>query len=347
MGATVGLEADALAYFDELAEEPYRHDFYRVMRRLECLFPDMPRWGHARQPEREPIRLGQEASVIFAPSPLASFTHRKGSEPPRLRVHLFGLLGPNGPMPLHFTEYVRERERHHGDRTIGVFVDMLQNRFIALFYRAWAQAQPHISRDRPDDDRFMGFVGAFFGISDESFRNRDAVPDLAKLHHAGSLIRQVRNAEGLGMILQHFFDVPVRVQEFVGHWMMLGPRERTRLSQPGAELGSGAVLGGSVWDRQHKFRLEVGPLSLTEYEAFLPGGRQIEALVAWVRTYANLELEWDVRLLLKAGDVPALALGRSGRLGWTTWLGKRAESDADDLCLDAEAFQARAGVRAA
>jgi type VI secretion system protein ImpH len=129
--------------------------------------------------------------------------------------------------------------------------------------------------------------------------------------------------------------------------MTLGERERTRLSTPGAQLGSGAVLGGSVWDRQHKFRLEIGPLTRAQYEAFLPGGARISALVAWVRMYTCFELEWDARLLLMKDEVPPLVLGRSGRLGWTTWLGTRQESDARDLCLDAEAFETRAGVRAA
>jgi type VI secretion system protein ImpH len=149
------------------------------------------------------------------------------------------------------------------------------------------------------------------------------------------------------MILEDYFGVPVRVREFVGHWMTLGPGERTRLSQPGAQLGAGAVLGGAVWDRQHKFRLEIGPLTLKQYEAFLPGERQTEALAAWVRMYTCMEFEWDVRLQLEAGEVPALTLGRSGRLGWTTWLGRRSGADASDLCLDVEAFEPRPGVRAA
>ena len=74
-------------------------------------------------------------------------------------------------------------------------------------------------------------------------------------------------------------------------------------------------------------------------------------LVDWVRTYLSFELEWDVRLMLRENEVPPLALGRSGRLGWTSWLGHRpAGTDADDLCLDAEAFVDRSthrtGVRA-
>jgi len=171
-----------------------------------------------------------------------------------------------------------------------------------------------------------------------TFRERDSLPDLGKLFHVGALIRHVRNAEGLTRILKHFFRVPIRVEEFVGHWMLLGARERTYVASEGATLGAGAVLGGRVWDRQHKFRIHVGPLTLAEYESFLPGGGTIRKLVDWVRLYSCFELDWDVRLSLQAGEVPRLRLGRGPRLGWTTWVGRRrSPAAADDLCLDAEA----------
>ena len=64
--------------------------------------------------------------------------------------------------------------------------------------------------------------------------------------------------------------------------------------------------------------------------------------------YWCMELDWDVRLHLLKREVPALTLGRVGRLGWTTWLGtRRADRDADDLCLHAETFVAAAGEFAA
>jgi type VI secretion system protein ImpH len=344
----MGREADAVALFAALSEEPFRHDFYETLRRIECFFDDKPRWGRALRPVDEPIRLGQEPDLAFPPAPLASFTAGQDSGPPRLQVRLFGLFGPNGPLPLHITEYARERLRNAGDPTLNRFLDLLQHRFIALFYRAWAQAQPHVNRDRPKDDRFTAYVGAFVGVAPAAFRDRDAAPDLAKLFHAGILLRQARNAEGLAAIVEHFFRVPAHVEEFVGDWMALAAHERTYLGRDSATLGGAAVAGGTVWDRQHKFRLELGPLTLDEYEAFLPGGDLLDPLVAWVRTYLCFELAWDVRLRLRENEVPFMELGRAGRLGWTSWLGRRtAGSDASDLCLDAEAFVTRAGVRAA
>jgi type VI secretion system protein ImpH len=68
--------------------------------------------------------------------------------------------------------------------------------------------------------------------------------------------------------------------------------------------------------------------------------------VDWVRQYLCFELDWDVRLALKKEDVPPVRLGRTGRLGWTTWLGRRrGDLDAADLCLDAERHNAELGTR--
>jgi type VI secretion system protein ImpH len=346
MGTATGRETDALTFFAALAAAPYRYDFYQTLRRIECLHDDKPRWGRALRPIDEPVRLGQDPDLAFAPSPLASFEARDG-RPPRLQVRLFGLFGPNGPLPIHLTEYAHERLHHAGDPTLSRFLDIFHHRFLAMFYRAWAQAQPSVNHDRPRDDRFTVYVGSFLGVAPASFRGRDALPDLARLFHVGVLIRQVRNVEGLVHILEHFFRVPVRVEEFVGHWLSLGGGERTFLSADRAALGSGAVLGRRVWDRQHKFRIHLGPLTLDQYESFLPGGAPLKKLVDWVRTYLCYELDWDVRLLLQRDEVPLLTLGGGKRLGWTTWLGRRRQTTpADDLHLDPEAFVAN-GARAA
>ena len=343
MDAALGREAHAVTFLADLADAPWRHDFYQALRRLECLHKDKPRWGRALRPGDEPVRLGQDPDLAFAPAPLASFESGDEGGPPRLQVRLFGLFGPNGPLPTHITEYARERLRNQGDPTLSRFLDIFHHRFLALFYRAWAQAQPHVNRDRPADDHFAGYIGAFLGVSPAAFRDRDTLPDLAKFFHVGALVRQVRNAEGLAAILQHFFRVPVAIEQFVGHWMSLAEREQTRLNAEGAVLGAGAVLGSRVWDRQHKFRIRLGPLTFRQYESFLPGSPLLRKLVDWVRLYFCFEFDWDVRLLLQRDEVPPLMLGRGGQLGWTTWLGeRRARTDADDLCVEAERFVERA-----
>jgi type VI secretion system protein ImpH len=343
MGAAMGPQGDAVAFLSVLADAPFRHDFYQALRRLECVYANKPRWGTAPRPIDEPIRFGQEPDLTFAPASLAALEAGTDARPPRLQVRLFGLLGPNGPLPIHLTEYARDRLRHAGDPTLVRFLDVFHHRFIALFYRAWAQTQAHVHRDRPAEDGFAAYMGAFIGAAPATFRHRDAVPDEGKWFHVAALMPQARNAEGLREILQQFFRTAVRIEEFVGHWMRLGAGERTQLGLHGTTLGSGAVAGSRIWDRQNKFRVHLGPLSLAQYESFLPGGRPLSQLVDWVRMYVGFELDWDVRLRLRSAEVPPPRLGSGVRLGWTTWLGtRRTDADADDLCIDAESRRIRA-----
>jgi type VI secretion system protein ImpH len=338
----MGRTADLLAFREALRRKPFAYDFYQAMRRLENLHRDKPRLGEALRPADEPVRLGQEPSLSFAPAPLSAFELGEDGKPDRLLVHFFGLLGPNGPLPLHLTEYVRQRGRA-GDTGFADFLDLLHHRFLMLFYRTWAQAQPTVSLDRPDDDRFSGYIGSLVGLGAPALRGRDSVHDFAKFFRAQWLVRQVRNVDGLCAILSSYFRVKVRIEQFVGHWMRLPESQRTRLGvRGGATLGRDAVIGEQVWDRQHKFRIHLGPLTLSQYESFLPGGASIRKLVDWVRTYLGFELEWDLQLALESREAPLSRLGRYGQLGWTSWIGRSAASvDAEDLVLDAEAVLAR------
>jgi type VI secretion system protein ImpH len=61
----MGREADSVAFGAALAAAPYRYDFYQALRRLECFADPHPRWGEARRPIEEPIRLGQEPELSF------------------------------------------------------------------------------------------------------------------------------------------------------------------------------------------------------------------------------------------------------------------------------------------
>lgn len=341
-----GADESALTrLFADLAAAPYAHDFFQTLRRIECLASDAPRLGRALRPGAEPIRLGQDPELDFAPAAMMTFAAQRHA-PPRLGVRFFGLFGPQGALPLHLTEFARERERHHADAGFARFADVFHHRMLSLFYRAWAQAQPCVQVDRPSDDQFAKWLSALFGTGPVAFRDRDAVPDEAKRFHAGTLARGVKNSEGLETLLREHFHVPVKVQAFVGHWMQLRPQDRTRLGSnalnaTGAQLGISAAAGSKVWDRQSKFRIRLGPLRFEQYASFLPGASALPVLRDWVRQFVGLALVWDVRLCLAAADVPQARLGYgrrpapgpATRLGLSTWLGNPAARERDDLVL--------------
>ena len=200
---------DALELFRRLEERPWRYTFYQAMRWVECAHPDKPRLGESRRPADDPIRLAQEPSMSFATSTLSAFGRTGHAVAPRLEVRFFGLLGPNGPMPLHITEFARDRLRNSRDYTLSRFLDIFHHRMLCLFYRAWANAQPAVNLDRPDTDHFADYVGSTFGLGATSQKRRDAVDDGAKLFFAGRFALQTRNAEGLQQLpaahSQHHF----------------------------------------------------------------------------------------------------------------------------------------------
>ncbi|MFT3717325.1 type VI secretion system baseplate subunit TssG [Pseudorhodoferax sp.] len=334
------------ALFASLRDAPWAHDFFALLRRLEALHPEAPRIGRALRPSQEPIRLGQEPELDFAPAPLASFAHEKHMPAPRLGVRFFGLLGPQGPMPLHLTEYVRERLRWRNDPTAARFLDMFHHRMLALFYRAWADAQPTVQHDRPGHDRFAAWLGAGFGQA-AAAPLQGALPRQAQLFQAGLLGARSRHPEGLAKLLAQYFRVPVRIEEHVAHRLTIAPEDCSRLgharnrpervARPAAQLGRSANAGHAVPDRQFRFRVVLGPLTLAQYHDFLPAGRAWPPLRDWVRQYAGLDLRWDVQLVLARAELPAPRLGRQLALGVACWLGRRRaprdQGDRGDLHL--------------
>jgi len=312
-----------------MAAEPHHWDFYQALRVIDALNPERPRLGTARRPADESVRLGQAVDLSFAPAALARVDPADRSGKPRIEVRFFGLFGPNGPLPLHLTAYAHERQLHHKDETFARFADWFHHRLLLLFYRAWAQAQPTASLDRPGEDRYADYVGSLIGVGGRDWRGRDAAPDHARLAFAGLLSRQVRNAEGLERLLGGYLGRAVRVEAFVGRWMPLLAAERTRIGGRAAarrlstaQLGSSAVLGRAVFDRQHHFRIHIGALDFGAFESLLPVGSALPALRALVRQYVGFEFGWDLRLELDKHEVPPCRPGRQGRLGWTSWLGK-------------------------
>jgi type VI secretion system protein ImpH len=321
---------------EALQKEACAFDFYQAMRRLEAAYPQKPRIGCSVRPADDPMRFCQKPSLRFEPSNIVEYRPPSTYANQRLFVAFLGLLGPHGPMPLHITEYVRSRELQNNDPTLARFLDMFNHRMISLFFRAWLVNQQAAGFDRPEQDRFIAYVGSLFGLGTPALHNRDSVQDLAKLHFSGRLSAQPKNAEGLEAILHDYFRVPVEIREFVGQWVELPPENQLRLGETpdtGA-LGRTAIVGSRVWECQHRFRIRVGPMCLADYQRMLPGGNSLKRLRDWVRNYVGDELGFEVQMVLRRQEVPKLRPGVIGQLGWTTWLSTQPfAEDADDLVL--------------
>ncbi|MGQ0565415.1 MAG: type VI secretion system baseplate subunit TssG [Gemmobacter sp.] len=336
-----GSRPDHLTHYAQLLDSPQTHHIFMALRIIEAQFADRPRLGESKRPREDAVRLTQEAELAFPTSTIESFQPPSGASPGKLATRFFGLWGPMGPLPLHLTEFARDRLRNHKDNTLIAFTDMFTHRLMSLFYRAWAASHPAPSFDRSlkgtrtrgEADPFERKVAALSGHYENALRDRDAMPDLAKRHFVGHLTPAPRHAEGLVSIVSVFVRTQVRLRQFVGEWLQLEPDDRWELGTR-VGLGMGTSIGARVWSHAAKFRLRIGPMSLADYSRLMPGSATLDRLEDIVRNYVGDTLDWDINLVLAGGEVPQAQLGGSTTLGHTSWIGTAGRvRDTDDLYL--------------
>jgi type VI secretion system protein ImpH len=323
----------------EITSSPHSFNFYRAVRLLEAEFRDQPRVGNSVRLEEDFLRFCQIPSLSFAPSTIEGA--EQAEKAIRLFVNFLGMFGPNGPLPQHLTDFARDRYRNAHDRTLVRFMDIFHHRILSFFYRAWALNQKSADFDRPEESRYADYFGTLFGIGMPALRERDSIPDRAKIYFSGHLSAQSRNADGLASILEDFFGLPTEIREFAGFWMKIPPENRCRLgeSPDTGTLGVNAIAGSRKYEAQLKFRIRMGPMELDALKRLVPVTESFRRLKDWTLNYINEELFWDLQCVLKAQAVPAISLGQEGMLGWTTWLKSQPFSrDPDDPIFETQIY---------
>lgn len=311
------------ATFAQVQEKPWRFGYLSLMRYFGAQFREHPPVGCASRPHQEAFRLGQTPSLIFAPREIAEATVTPEG---KLHVRLFGLglWGANGPLPTHYTEIALNRQDSSRDTTLVDFANIFHHRHLTQFYRAWQSAQSAgAGLDRHEAESFSFYVASLSGQDLQEITD-SPLPSHARLTASAHLVREARNPDGITSTLAHYFGVPFDLHEYVLHWIAIAPEEYTQLGIPGPSsiIGEGALVGQRVPDRQHKFRLTIGPLDLDNYLHFLPNGRDLLSLVEWIRAFVGYEYVWEIQLQIKAHSAPPARIGAGQQLGWTTWLGR-------------------------
>jgi type VI secretion system protein ImpH len=321
-----------------LYEEPTRFEFFQAVRVLRSLRAAASASGAGDDLDRIArfrARLSLEfpASDIYALEPAhdACVTTAEPDQPPQMTVAFFGLTGPSGVLPRHYTEMLIERRTRHKDTTARDFFDLFNHRLISLFYGAWEKYRFHVRYERGDRGALTHYLLSLAGLGTRGLQDRlqhkdGGVHDDTLAYYSGLLAKRPRNVASLQALLADHFGAKVEVEQFQGRWLRLDARDRTRLGVDvaGAGLGEGAVLGDSVWDCQSKIRIRFGPLSWQRFRELLPAGSAFSAVNALVRLFVGPSVEHDLQLVLKAEQVPAFRFGPTGadapRLGWSIWL---------------------------
>lgn len=146
---------------DQAQKAPWRYGFLNLMRRVDAQLCDTPA-GSIWQPRMEKFRLGQTPTMTFAPREIAQVSWQDG----RLHLSLYslGLWGPNGPLPLHYTELALNRSESRHDPTLVHFSNIFHHRWLTQFWQAWRSGQSAGGGlDKPEHDRFAFYIASLSG----------------------------------------------------------------------------------------------------------------------------------------------------------------------------------------
>lgn len=310
------------------ARDPGHHGFFVLLRELERLSADGFLWGRTSSPGEESVRVGQNLSLAFEGREIAAVRGGRRGQMPRVMQNIITLTGPSGPMPLHFSESVREREFSEGDPVLPRFLDMLIHRIITLYYRAWAMNRIAVSADQPPErDWILRVLLHLAGFSIDMVQQMWTIDPRSVSMCVSRMARPTRGAAQIREHLRHYFRVPVAVKEFrpcitrispEGRWVLRPQRLDSTLS-----LGAGVPLGRTTVSLSDRFFVIIGPVNQVDYDRFLPGSTSRKRLEEWVRLFVGASPDWDLHLLMASEDAKPLQLGRGGRLRRDSWLGRK------------------------
>lgn len=313
--------------------------FFELLKRVES---PGKRFGRSGGPAREPASLGQGVRLSFATRDIEAIEWDEETGQLIINVYVLGLLGPEGPMPLHLTRWVMNRLSNRwfsgedkgasSDRAFLNFCNLLQHRMITLFWRAWGDAQMEVQFAYDDGGRVGATFRALSGIAMPGQVEDHFSQETDKLRHGTSLANEVYGVERLSNYLADILGAPVCVQEFIGVWTDIPDALQSRLGRAYARLGSDTVIGRRSFGRQDRAELRIGPLSLTQFTELFSDKDAIARLRHAVIFAVGLQTEYDLRLVLDRAELPESRLGQC-QLGRTTWLNPDHKTDADDLRL--------------
>lgn len=345
-----------------LLAEPQRYGFFQAVRLLfhaEGL-------ADLRSGGREAVRFSVSESLAFPSGEI----HDLQRDPAgidaahRMTVNFFGLTGPMGVLPRHYTRWLiaRARARDAGPRD---FFELFNHRLLLLFWHAWRKHRPEIALEFGLGQGVFRHLYDLVGMGTPALFERlyprvaphdghagTRLPAAALGYYSGLVSQRPHGMGTLSQVVGEVVGAAATVQACLGTWQTVPARDRTRLGQRAHQLGAGCVLGARFWDRQCTLQLRIGPLDRARFESLLPSGRMLAGVVELVRLLTGLALDLRIKLVLRAEQVPPLRLGAAmgtdasvARLGWNTWLGgRRSAIAADDVefhfsAMGAESWQ--------
>lgn len=166
------MTSDSPSVTQQLSDEAYRFDFFQAVRVLQRTVGEaeggkaetLPEpVGYDFAPANEAVRFRAAASHSFPAGAIRDVRPFKGplepgeSRPPDMSAAFFGMTGPQGVLPRHYTSLLIERIRAK-DFALRDFLDMFNHRLLSFFYRAWEKYRFAFAYERTVAHSSVGLI---------------------------------------------------------------------------------------------------------------------------------------------------------------------------------------------
>lgn len=279
--------------------------------------------GCGKNPDEDILRFGQEPYLCFPENSLASIQESGHKATALLIVYFLGLCGVNGPMPLEFTSIVFQRSHNHYDLTLQRFLDIINHRFIVLFYRAWAANEAVVSFDRIDDDSIGTMLRGLIGCTPNFAENLWPGAEYARMAAAAYFGAGSHSRDGLEQLLSEYLHSEVAVEDMVMGTYSIPRQFQCKLGRENTScLGVNMQLGHNFISTTKKIKVRFGPMNFSDYLQLLPGCPGFKHLCTLTAMYIDKSFFFDFVFCLRAETLPRAKLDGSAALGRGLWLGQ-------------------------
>lgn len=313
-----------------LADRPQQFQFYQALRLIELWLQRDDR-GRGNTLEQA-LRSENSVSLRFPCSQIENLTFDSPSPTPdhvrannsshhiRITPAFMGLLGVHGVLPYIYTNAIATQIHVDKNRGGRAFFDIFTHRSVILFYRAWEKCHLEFRHDG-NGDEFLRQQIALSGVKQGTKKaGQYRLPDEFLAHYAALLRHRPVSGAALVRVLREYFNQPFELDALVGAWIDHPRQLQIQLGVTNNALGRDTLLGPRYRRRDLRAHIRIGPLSRADAQPFLEHGSGYQALRAVLALFAPPHLRIEVRVILRAQDVPQAKLDGHSVLGRDAFL---------------------------
>lgn len=312
----------------DLEREGYRFNFFQALNLLEQSCADCPQIGYLGPVEREIVKILPSSELCFSPADVSRIERRELEEEKAswtVFENFLGLYGPNSATPIFIAEMIAQCPDENDP--LRDFLDIFNHRVLSLYYRAWKKHNLLASLSTMEMSSTVIVLRTLLGADYEVAADNWLIPPERLLRYANYLSSSNRPASGLENIIADYFSLRnVRVIQFVSRKFKPPTSMQSEPEAAGTfgRLGESCVLGETIIDIAGQFKVQLGSLSMQQFQLFQPDSPAYDELVFLTHLYTKRQLDFCLELVLKPGQVRPVTISSNapvGALGRSSWVG--------------------------